>query len=776
MPFAIFHQRFSTNTEPSWERAQPFRLVCHNGEINTIEGNVSWAEARESALGLEPGPRAGARPLRDRTRRSSTTRSSSSSAIGEERRRGRVPARAAGVAERSAARPGSARLPSLRRAADRALGRPRRALLHRRPRLRRRARPERAAPAPRRRHERRARRSRLRGRRRAASRGSHAFVARASARAGSSPSTPSAACSSTPSSGVSSPAGRPYGEWVRESIERQDVGEPVRAARGRARRPPGPPRLRARGRRRDAPAARADRPRPRLLDGGRLPDRAARRPGAPADDLPAAALRAGDEPRDRPPPRAPRHVGVDAPRAALGDARRRGPAAARHVLPGFLLYPSRIEALEPLRLDATFTEEEGLSQRARPARRARRVRRRRRHRARLPLGPRCRRGARARAGPARPLGGAHAAVGRRSSDALLAARRVGRAARHARDRLPARLRRGRRLPAARARDRRRSWQPTTGSAATGRRPTRRRRASSPHSRRACSRSCPRWASRTSRAIAARGSSTPSGSHRLLCRDVLGGTPSAIGGAGIDRFEREALERLARVRRGASAAREPGLLQVPQGRRAARHRSGRRRRAPGGRRRRPRAAHRGPRRPLGSLRALRRSRERARRRSSRATCSSSSRSGDPVPLDEVEPAEEIVRRFSGGAMSHGALSSEAHETIAIALNSLGARANSGEGGENPERYRDERNCKIKQVASGPLRRDRRVRGLRRGAPDQDRAGLEARRGRPDSRRTRSRRRSPACAGRGPASRSSRRRRTTTSTRSRTSRSSSSTCGR
>ena len=54
VPFAIFHQRFSTNTEPSWERAQPFRVLCHNGEINTIEGNVTWTEARERALGAEP--------------------------------------------------------------------------------------------------------------------------------------------------------------------------------------------------------------------------------------------------------------------------------------------------------------------------------------------------------------------------------------------------------------------------------------------------------------------------------------------------------------------------------------------------------------------------------------------------------------------------------------------------------------------------------------------------------------------------------------------------
>ncbi len=54
VPFAIFHQRFSTNTEPSWERAQPFRLLCHNGEINTIDGNVNWLRAR-GLRALEPG-------------------------------------------------------------------------------------------------------------------------------------------------------------------------------------------------------------------------------------------------------------------------------------------------------------------------------------------------------------------------------------------------------------------------------------------------------------------------------------------------------------------------------------------------------------------------------------------------------------------------------------------------------------------------------------------------------------------------------------------------
>ena len=73
-------------------------------------------------------------------------------------------------------------------------------------------------------------------------------------------------------------------------------------------------------------------------------------------------------------------------------------------------------------------------------------------------------------------------------------------------------------------------------------------------------------------------------------------------------------------------------------------------------------------------------------------------GLPLDVDEVEPVETIVRRFSSGAMSHGSLSAEAHETVAIAFNRLGARSNSGEGGEDPARFRTERNSRIKQVAS------------------------------------------------------------------------------
>lgn len=76
----------------------------------------------------------------------------------------------------------------------------------------------------------------------------------------------------------------------------------------------------------------------------------------------------------------------------------------------------------------------------------------------------------------------------------------------------------------------------------------------------------------------------------------------------------------------------------------------------------------------------------------------------VPLDEVEPASEIVKRFSTGAMSYGSISKEAHETLAIAMNRLGAKSNTGEGGEDADRFLpdangDLRRSAIKQVASG-----------------------------------------------------------------------------
>ncbi|SCL15870.1 glutamate synthase (NADH) large subunit [Micromonospora nigra] len=73
---------------------------------------------------------------------------------------------------------------------------------------------------------------------------------------------------------------------------------------------------------------------------------------------------------------------------------------------------------------------------------------------------------------------------------------------------------------------------------------------------------------------------------------------------------------------------------------------------------------------------------------------------PVPIEEVEPASEIVRRFATGAMSYGSISAEAHETLAIAMNRLGGKSNTGEGGEDVERlYDPARRSSVKQIASG-----------------------------------------------------------------------------
>ncbi|HVN67839.1 MAG TPA: glutamate synthase central domain-containing protein, partial [Candidatus Sulfotelmatobacter sp.] len=76
-----------------------------------------------------------------------------------------------------------------------------------------------------------------------------------------------------------------------------------------------------------------------------------------------------------------------------------------------------------------------------------------------------------------------------------------------------------------------------------------------------------------------------------------------------------------------------------------------------------------------------------------------KTGNAVPLDQVEPADKIVKRFATGAMSFGSISRGTHEALALAMNQLGGKSNTGEGGEDPERFRDNRRSAIKQVASG-----------------------------------------------------------------------------
>ncbi len=108
-------------------------------------------------------------------------------------------------------------------------------------------------------------------------------------------------------------------------------------------------------------------------------------------------------------------------------------------------------------------------------------------------------------------------------------------------------------------------------------------------------------------------------------------------------------------------------------------------------------------PLRHLQAVHRAGERSGRAAddpARPAGSSPTRSAPSVPIEEVEPVSEIVKRFQTGAMSYGSISQEAHETLAIAMNRLGGKSNTGEGGEDEERLLDPaRRSAIKQVASG-----------------------------------------------------------------------------
>jgi glutamate synthase (NADPH/NADH) large chain len=110
---------------------------------------------------------------------------------------------------------------------------------------------------------------------------------------------------------------------------------------------------------------------------------------------------------------------------------------------------------------------------------------------------------------------------------------------------------------------------------------------------------------------------------------------------------------------------------------------------------------------------------------------------PVPLDDVEPAADIVKRFSTGAMSFGSISREAHTTLAIAMNQIGGKSNTGEGGEEADRYLplpDGEPGALGDQADrlGTLRRDDGISRQFRHDADQGRAGRQARRGRPVAR--------------------------------------------
>ncbi len=245
-----------------------------------------------------------------------------------------------------------------------------------------------------------------------------------------------------------------------------------------------------------------------------------------------------------------------------------------------------------------------------------------------------------------------------------------------------------------------------------------------------------------------------GLERELIDAHFTGTASRIGGVGLDALAGEALERHARAfparrrRSCRSAASTPGGATASTT-------CGTRRRSPwssrpcalptatsparcpatgarrgGARERRLRA--------LPRVRATRSTRTpRARRRC--AACCGSRRDGRERRSRSRRSSRrpQIVRRFCTGAMSLGSISREAHETLAIAMNRLGGRSNTGEGGEDPVRFtprRQRRQAPLGDQAGrlGALRRDDRLPRQRRRAADQDGAGREARRGRPAAR--------------------------------------------
>ncbi|HEX4745671.1 MAG TPA: glutamate synthase large subunit, partial [Gaiellaceae bacterium] len=696
VPFAIFHQRFSTNTEPSWERAQPFRLLCHNGEINTIDGNVASMEARLRAIEVEPG----LAPALDRDGSDSALLDNALDLV--VRGQGKDLAEAVSLLVPPAWQNDPRLDPEVRdfhrygamlsepwdgpAALCFTDGRTCGAALDRNG-----LRPLRVAITD------------------------DGLVTVAS-EAGAVP-LPEGA---TVKRGRLGPGGilvvdparglllgeelrrelarrHPYGKWVAASTVRSDTGEPVE--------PPSDSL--------DAHHVLHGYTREELNGMLRPLAQTGHDPvSSMGDDAPIAPL-AG---RARPFSTYLRQRFAQVTNPAIDHLRERlvmsvatlvgprvdtlahdGPPPRLTVLPGFLLTPTGLEALSPLRLDATFTGEEGLG----------------RALDRLAV---LAESAVAAGAELVCLSDAEAGDDRAPIPSVLALSAV-----HSRL-VEAGLRT--RCSLLVESDEPRETHTIACLLGYG-----------------ADVICPRLALETVAQLAANdriGGDRPSpaeaqrrllagleegvlkvmskmgisdvasyrgarlfdaiGLDRTLCREYLGGTPSPLGGVRLERFEREALERLEASRAqkpqlenpgyfkfrkgGEPHATDPDVVAALQEAVAGAHAL--------------RAATRGERSDLYERFAdLVNGRSPLEPRDLLDLVPA----GQPIPVDEVEPASEIVRRFSSGAMSHGALSAEAHETVAVALNRLGARANSGEGGESSERFGDERNSKIKQVASG-----------------------------------------------------------------------------
>jgi glutamate synthase (ferredoxin) len=697
--WAIFHQRFSTNTVPSWERAQPFRLLCHNGEINTIEGNVSWMEARELARGIDPalGP--------------ALDRSGSDSALLDNAlellvRAGRDVREAVAMLVPPAWQ-NDPRIPDDVRAMHRyhamlvepwdgpaglvySDGAVCGAALDRNG-----LRPLRVAVA--------------------------GDVVAVASEAGAVPLPegvpvrrgrlgPGQQLSVDPERGLLGDvelkrmlAGRrPYAAWVDASIERRDAGEP-------------------------GPAPADDLTRRHALFGYTREELSLMlRPIAQSghdpvysmgDDAPLAPL-AG---RARPLVSYLRQRFAQVTNPAIDHYRERtvmsvstllgprapldaeGPVERLLVLPSFLVSSAGLDALDPVRVDASFDESEFLA--AAVERVADTCVELVQGGAALVCVTDRDAGARGDGRPSRApipsllaVAAAHGRLveqGLRTRCSLLVesdeprdTHMVAALVSYGADVVCPRLALETVAHLA-ATDKVGGDRPDPGEAERRLLHALEDGVLKVMSKMGIADVASYRGSRLFEAV---------GLDRRICRRFLGGTPSAVGGVGLDRLERDALERLAesvaekpelenpgfyKFRKGGEAhATSPDVVEALKAAVSEAHAL--------------RAAVRGEQTELYERFAeLVNERVPIELRDLLELVPA----GPPVPLADVEPAETILRRFSGGAMSHGALSAEAHETIAVAMNRIGARSNCGEGGESPDRFRTHRNSAIKQVASG-----------------------------------------------------------------------------
>ena len=693
VPFAIFHQRFSTNTAPSWERAQPFRFLCHNGEINTIEGNVAWMEARERARGLDEDlapaldvsgsdsavldnalellVRAGKDVTEAVTMLVPPAWQNDPRIGDEERALHRYHALLvepwdgpAGLVYTDGSTCGAA--------LDRNGLRPLRVSVTS-DGLVAVASETGAVPLP-----------------------EGGAVKRA--RLG-----PGQVLSVDPQHGLRLDAQlkgdlarrRPYAEWVADSIERSEAGEPGVAPDG------------------DLAARQALHGYTReelnvmlrpIAQSGRDPVYSM------GDDAPIAPL-AG-----RPRPLASyfrqRFAQVTNPaidhlreRAVMSVATLLGPRAALEhegsvptltVLPSFLLHPAGLETLALDRVAVTFTAEEGLAAAL----------------DRIVAGAAgfVRNGARLVCLSDTEAGGDLAAVpallalsathqhlvheGLRTACSLIVesdeprdTHMVATLLGYGADAICPRL-------ALESVARLAADDKVGGDRPTPEDAQRRLLAALEDgvlkvmSKMGISDVASYRGARLFEAV---------GLDHVLCDRFLGGTPSPVGGVGLDRLEADALARLAASREVKPELENPGFYKFRKG--GEPHTTS------------PEvveALHAAVSEAHALRTATRDGRSDLYARFSELVNSRAPveprdllelvPAGPPVPLDEVEQVDVIVRRFSGGAMSHGSLSAEAHETIAVALNRLGGKSNSGEGGEDPARYGTERSSRIKQIAS------------------------------------------------------------------------------